>query len=322
MNLTEQIKQKALDTGFDLVGITSADPIPQPHIESLKAFLRRQRHGQMLYLARNFEKRTNPQKLLPSAASVICLALNYTPQTNLQQGTDAPKELLGRVAFYAQYSDYHPFLKHKLFKLASFITSVTGPKHKFKFCVDSVPIAERSLAQRAGLGFIGKSHMLINPTLGPNLLLAEIVTTLKLTPDKPLQSQCTDCRECISACPTGALAPDGSFDARKCISYLTIEHKDNIPPDLAPKITNHLFGCDECVLACPFFQTAQPRKNKQFKHYPERAYLDLQQVLNMTEQQFENKFADSPFTRPGLDRLKRNAQICLTNITRWSSPCP
>jgi len=174
-------------------------------------------------------------------------------------------------------------------------------------------MAERTLAARAGLGFIGKNHMLINPKLGTQIFLAEIITNLKLQSDEPMKTNCPDCNKCINACPTGALRADGQFDASKCISYLTIEHKGEIPADLAEKIGDRLFGCDECVLACPFQKDVPACKNKQFKFYSDRTELDLQKILRMTEGRFQAEFADSVILRPGLDRLKRNAKICLAN---------
>jgi len=177
-------------------------------------------------------------------------------------------------------------------------------------------VAERALAMRAGLGFIGKNRMLINPQLGPQIFLGEIITTLKLQADEPITDNCSNCNKCIEACPTGALRPDGRFDANKCISYLTIEYKDQIPAELAEKIGDRLFGCDECVLACPYQEDAPVCTNKQFKFYNDRAKLDLRRILNLSRQDFDAEFADSPINRLGLDRLKRNARICLSNITR------
>jgi len=166
------------------------------------------------------------------------------------------------------------------------------------------------------LGFIGKNHMLINPKLGAQIFLGEIITDLRLQTDEPIKTNCSNCDECISACPTGALRADGQFNANKCISYMTIEHKGRIPADLAEKIGARLFGCDECVLACPYQKDAPVCKNKQFKFYNDRAKLSLDEILNLSRELFEAKFADSVIKRLGLDGLKRNAQICLANITR------
>jgi len=328
MTIEEDIKQKALDIGFDLVGITGAEPISSDDIARLRDWLVRCPDS-IGYMKNNFEKRVDPANLLVGAKSVICLGLNFTPVEpfNTEKSTldrspaeskNASGKPKGKVALYARYEDYHRYMKDKLFELADFLNARvdTPEKPKFKFCVDSVPIAERSLAQRAGLGFVAKNHMLISPNLGVNILLAEIVTTLDIKPDKPFEYACTECSRCIRACPTGALADDGSFDPNKCISYLTIEHKGNIPPDLAGKIGDDLFGCDRCITNCPFYANAKPRKNTEFKYYPDRATLDLVEILEMTPEQFELRFSDSPILRTGLKKLKTNAQTCLENLNQ------
>ena len=314
MSLAEDIKAKALESGFDLVGITGAGPIDNEQYKVFTDWLAFGYAGRMSYMRQNLDKRTNPARLLENARSVICVGLNYTPPP--ERGTrDEGRRPMGRVANYARYEDYHVFIKNRLRILVDFISSAAGGNHKFKICVDSVPLAERALAVRAGLGFIGKNHILINPTLGPQIFLGEIITSLKLQTDEPIADSCRSCNKCIEACPTGALRADGQFDANKCISYLTIEHKGQIRGDLAEKTGDRLFGCDECVLACPYQENAPVCKNKQFKYYNDRARLDLGRILNLTEADFDAEFADSPIKRLGLERLRRNAQICLVNAT-------
>jgi epoxyqueuosine reductase len=267
----------------------------------------------MSYLHQNLPIRFNPAGLLENAKSVIVVGLNYTP---LKHKSKAPVvEPTGRIASYAQYEDYHSFIKERLYKLADFIKSLAGPGVKSKICVDSVPLAERALAVRAGLGFIGKNHMLINPKLGCRVFLGEIITDLKLPPDEPVAGDCGNCRKCFEACPTGALRPDGQFDAGLCINYLTIEHKGQIPPGPAEKIGDRLFGCEECIVACPYEKNAPICKNRQFRFYGDRARIGLQEILSMDAEAFEAKFAESPIKRLGLEGLKRNARICLANIT-------
>jgi epoxyqueuosine reductase len=292
-----------------LAGITDASPIDPDHAERLADWLKAGYAGQMKYMHRNFVKRTNPAKLLENAQSVIVVGLNYKPPKR------PAAEQTGRIANYAQYEDYHLFIKKLLRKLTDFISSIVGVGFEFKICVDSAPLAERALAARAGLGFIGKNHTLINPTLGPQILLGEIITNLKLQPDEPTENRCSNCDKCIIACPAGVLRPDGQFDANRCISYLTIEYNGQIPPELTEKIGNRLFGCDECVLACPYHKDAPVCGNKQFKFYENRVGFNLQEVLNMSSEDFEREFADSAIRRSGLERLKRNAEICLDNIS-------
>lgn len=311
MSLTDDIKREALELGFDLVGVADASPIDSRQIELLNRWLASGFAGQMDYMHRNLDKRMNPAKLLENAQSVIVVGLNYKPPRQNQPDAAAPT---GRVATYAQYEDYHPFVKTRLRKLTDFVGSLAGPGHRFKICVDSSPVAERALAARASLGFIGKNHMLINPALGPQIFLGEIITTVKLQFDQPTTGTCSTCTKCIDACPTGALRADGQFDANKCINYLTIEHKGTIPSELAEKIGDRLFGCDECVLACPYQQKASVWHNSEFKFYRDRAALSLQQILDMNERDFGAAFADSVIKRTGLEGLKRNARICLMNV--------
>jgi epoxyqueuosine reductase len=316
MGLAEQIKQKAIELGFDLVGITDALPIPKDQVDRLLGWLDAGYAGRMTWMHKNLEKRTNPAKLLPGAQSVIVVGLNYkpspVPQDAVRPASPSAKseagnthDGMGRVAAYARYEDYHPFIKKQLRSLVDFIVGLTGPGLKFKICVDSTPLLERAFAAKAGLGFIGKNHALINPRLGPQIFLGEILTNLDLAcPGNSLAgNQCHSCNKCVSACPTGALRADGSFDATKCISYLTIESNTDIPSDLAPKIGNHLFGCAECLLACPYQQSAPPCANKEFVFHADRTDLDLKEVINLTEEQFQSRFANSPILRPGLSHI-------------------
>jgi epoxyqueuosine reductase len=329
MGLTEQIKQKALELGFDLVGITDAAPLHPDYFNHLMGWLDAGYAGQMTWLHKNLEKRINPAKLLHGAQSVIVVGLNYKPAHVPRDPAPAIRNTsdqsrvtshFGKVADYARYEDYHPFIKKQLRKLVDFIVVSTGPGLKFKICVDSTPLLERAFAAKAGLGFIGKNHALTNPVLGPQIFLGEIITNLELekseirNPKSEIGS-CDSCNKCVAACPTGALRPDGSFDATKCISYLTIESNTDIPAELAPKIGNRLFGCAECLLACPYQQKAPPRQNNHFAYYPDRANLDLNELLNLTEDQFHSRFANSPILRAGLTHLKNVAHICLRNLS-------
>ena len=312
MTLITEIKQKALQLGFCSAGITTAEPIAAEQIEYLTDWLKTGKAGRMRYMHKNLEKRTDPAKLLKNAKSVICVALAYKPKTKIPcPDTIGP---VGLIANYAVYEDYHQFIKKRLYELAGFITSLTADSLRFKICVDSVPLAERALAQRAGVGFIGKNHLLINPKFGLQILLGEIITDLKIQLDKPIKTNCADCDKCIQACPAGALAKDGRFDANKCISYLTIEHKGQIPAELAGKIGDRLFGCQECILACPYEKNAPATENENFRFYPERKHLNLKAIMSWNDTEFKQRLADSPIFRIGLEKLKRNAQICLDNI--------
>ncbi len=334
MSLTQDIKQKAIQLGFELVGVTDAAPISAEHSAALEKWLKSGFAGQMGYMHRNLQKRLNPARLMEGARSVIIVGLNYNPpELPTEPSGDGPT---GRVANYALYEDYHPFVKQRLRDLVTFMNSLVNTRFDSKICVDSVPLAERALAVRAGLGFIGRNHMLINPDLGCQIFLGEVVTSLELPTDKSCRGRsclrrnditraaragrprhgaadCLDCDKCISACPTGALRPDGQFDAGRCINYLTIEHKGSIAPELAERIGDRLFGCDECVLACPYHRKLPQCASSQFRFYADRARPGLNEILEMDHETFDARFGDSPIKRLGLEGLKRNVRICLAN---------
>lgn len=307
MSLEQEIKEKARELGFDAVGITDASPIGREHVEHLREWLGRGYAGRMDYMHRNVEKRIDPARLRKGAKSVIVVALNYKPSVS-QSAILNPKSAIGRVAAYAQYEDYHLFMKPLLRELASFLSVRAGRPDRYKICVDSTPLAEKALAVRAGLGFIGRNHLLIHPQLGPQVLLGELVTTLALQPDKPNGCACQGCDHCIKACPTGALRPDGFLDASRCISYVT-QYPSQEPA--APSTCGWIFGCDECLAACPCRQQAPPCANHQFKFHPGRATLNLHDVLELDAGTFEARFGGSPIQRAGVGTLLRNARNCL-----------
>lgn len=315
MSLSESIKTKALELGFDLVGITTAEPIGPDDVARLRRWLDAGYAAGMEYIHRNVEKRINPAALVEGAQSVICTAIAYGLGLDDEEAAGlSSSESLGRIADFALYDDYHVFMKNKLRALADSIGELlNGRRWKCRICVDSAPIAERSLAQRAGLGFIGKNHMLTNARLGSQILLGQIVTDLALEADAPAETACEGCDKCIPACPTGALSSDGDFDSAKCISYLTIEHKGAIDVGLAGRIGNRLFGCDECSLACPYTQNAPGAQNTELRFHPERRWMKFAEILEWRPEQFETCFADSTVKRLGLERFKRNAKICLQN---------
>jgi epoxyqueuosine reductase len=319
MSLSQDIRRKTIELGFDLVGVTDAAAIDARQAEAFARWLESGFAGDMTYMHRNLQKRLDPAKLAEGARSVIVVGLNYTPAQLTKdegRGTRDEGQESGRVANYALYEDYHQFIKERLRELVAFLNSLIEAQSRFKICVDSVPLAERALAVRSGLGFIGRNHMLINPELGCQIFLGEIVSSLKLRTDEPIAADCSDCRKCINACPTGALRGDGQFDAGRCINYLTIEHKGPIPPELAEKIGDRVFGCDECVLACPYQKNAPACANRQFTFHDDRANLDLNEILNLDAESFEAGFGDSPIKRLGLEGLQRNTRICLANAAR------
>jgi epoxyqueuosine reductase len=316
MSLEQEIKDQALALGFDAAGIADAAPLGPEHVEHFEAWLRAGCAGRMHYMQRSLTKRLNPAQLLDGARSVLLVALAYKPRE--ENGEPAsPGTPIGKVAQYAQYEDYHPFMKSLLRELAGFLEHAAGQKHEYRIGVDSAPVAEKALAARAGLGFIGRHHLLIHPRLGPQILLGEIITTLGLAPDEPRNGTCRNCHACVKACPAGALREDGLLDARRCISYRTqYESEDDPVRDTA----GWVFGCDECLRACPFSHSAPPRANRGFKHYAERACLNLREVRDLTAADFEARFHDSPIRRPGLETLQHNARACLESTSAGRIP--
>jgi epoxyqueuosine reductase len=324
MGLEQEIKDQALALGFDAVGITDTSPIGAEHVEHFERWLRAGCAGRMEYMHRNLGKRINPAQLRKGAKSVIVVALNYRPPASQNAGGTTCAGT-GRVALYTQYEDYHPFIKALLRELAGFICMRTRQQDRFKVCVDSAPIAEKALAVRAGLGFIGKNHLLIHRQLGPQILLGELLTSVPLQPDQPIEGACLGCNRCVEACPTGALRPDGLLDATRCTSYLTQygsreEWNDGMLEcwNNGEKTAQHsnplgdwLFGCDECLCACPFHEKAPAGVNRRFRFYPERARLRLPDVLELTPETFATRFYDSPVRRLGLEGIKHNARRCL-----------
>ncbi len=316
MAIGHEIKQKALKLGFDLAGIADSKTIPKKDIDILKSYLRNENAAQMSYMHRNLEKRISPQTLFPPAKSVICVALNYKPigKSNLPYNSDPVCE----IADFARYQDYHGFIKSRLVDLAGFIKENINSDLEYKICVDSTPLAERSLAARAGLGFIGKNKMLINPKIGLNLLLGELIVNLELEPDQPMQNLCTGCDKCLSSCPGGAFL-SGNFDSNKCISYVTTEHKDSFSDIQKKLMGTSLFGCDRCIKACPFYSNAQVRKNTDFKYIDPLSEVSLCDLLYWTEKEFDKNLKGTTMHRLGLENLKRNALACLENHTSYGT---
>ncbi len=315
MSLTQDIKHKTIELGFDLVGITDSTPIDDRQSAALATWLQSGFAGRMDYMHRNLDKRLSPARLMEGARSVIVVGLNYTPP---ELPAELPGETppTGRVANYALYEDYHPFIKERLRKLVTFLDSLVDAGPTSRICVDSAPLAERALAVRAGLGFIGGNHMLISPEFGGQIFLGEVLTSLELPADEPTTGNCLNCEKCVVACPTGALRSDGQFDAARCINYLTIEHNGPIPRELAEKTGDRLFGCDECVAACPYQKDSPACANRQFKFCGDRARLGLNEILTLDAESFKARFGDSPIKRLGIEGLKRNARICLDNAAR------
>ena len=330
--------QRARELGFDACRVTTAAP-PETR-GHLAAWLAAGRHGEMAYLERNAAKRSDPQLVLPGARSVLVLAASYhEPRASAECGarsaeceqraisplpTSTKNTLLPNhqpstinhqpsIARYARYADYHLLLGRQLQSLAEYIEQTGGPGTRALWYVDTGPILERDLAQRAGLGFIGKHTNLISRELGNWFFIAEILTTLELEPDPPEKNRCGSCARCLAACPTRAITAPFELDARRCISYLTIELKGPIPLELRPLIGNRIFGCDDCLAACPWNKFARAGRLMQTQSRPDLEVPDLLELLALDDVAFKQRFAGTPMLRAKRRGLLRNVCVALGN---------
>ena len=306
--MKERIRQRALELGFDDCRFTTAAPPATGG--QLQDWLEQKRHGEMTWLERNAEKRKHPQLVLPGAKSVISLAVSYQ--------IERPSSILhppssGIIARYARFADYHDVLAAPLKQLSDFVNQTGGANTHSLWYVDTGPVLERDLAQRAGLGFIGKHTSLISRGLGNWIFLAEILTTLELKPDAPEKNHCGSCTRCITACPTNAITAPFQLDARKCISYLTIELKGPIPVELRPAIGNRIYGCDDCLAACPWNRFAREGNLMKPHLRGDLAQPDLLELLQLDDAGFKARFAGTPMLRTKRRGLLRNVCVALGN---------
>ncbi len=329
--MNEAVRQRARELGFDDCRITTASPpASAPHFQQ---WLAQKQHGEMAYLERNAHKRVAPEQVLPAAKSIVTLAVSYGEDSrqksevrsqkseaglstlNSQLSTDSLRTThSGVVARYARHSDYHDVLGERLKQLAEFVNHLGGPDTRSLWYVDTGPLLERDLAQRAGLGFIGKHTNLISRQLGNWILLSEIITTLALEPDLPETNRCGSCRRCLTACPTAAITAPFHLDARRSNTYLTIEHKGSIPLDLRPAIGTRIFGCDDCLAVCPWNRFAREGRIMQSHARPDLAQPDLLELLNLDNAEFKQRFAGTPMLRAKRRGLLRNVCVALGNI--------
>ena len=307
--MKELLRQYARELGFDDCRFTTAEP--PASAPQFKKWLAQNQHGEMAWLERNAEKRVDPQKILTGAKSIIVLAVSYQNESQ----SHIPRALsAGLIARYAQFADYHKIIGEKLKLLTQFINERGGADTRPLWYVDTGPILERDFAQRAGLGFIGKHTNLISRQLGNWIFLAEIITTLELEPDPPDKNHCGNCTRCITSCPTQAITAPFKLDARKCISYLTIELKGVIPIELRRLISNHIYGCDDCLAVCPWNRFAREGNLMKPHARMDLTQPDLLELLQLDDAGFKSRFAGTPMQRTKRRGLLRNVSVALGNV--------
>jgi len=310
-SLLAALKSKARALGFDACRATSADPPPQAR-ERLGAWLAEGAHGEMGWMADTLGRRANPRALMPGAKCLVMVGLNYGPAGD-------PLSTLGRksagaISVYARGRDYHDVVKGKLKELAAFLVASARPEPvEVKVFVDTAPLMEKPLAARAGIGWQGKHTNLVSRELGSWLFLGAILTDLDLPPDEPEADHCGTCRACLDVCPTDAFPAPYRLDARRCISYLTIEHRGPIPRELRGAIGNRVYGCDDCLAVCPWNKFARAGRDAKLAAREDLNAPPLAELARLDDCAFRARFAASPVKRLGRARFVRNALVAIGN---------
>jgi len=307
-DLKQQLIDVAHDMGFDLCRITRPDAIPQVP-ERLAAFLEQGFHGQMTWMAERTQWRGNPAALWPEAHSIIMLGESYRPEHDPRDILNHPDK--GAISVYAQNKDYHDSVKKRLKRLARWLIEHAGGE--VKVFVDTAPVSEKPLGQAAGLGWQGKHTNLVSRELGNWFFIGSVFTTLDLPADPPETDHCGSCRACLDACPTEAFPAPYQLDARRCISYLTIEHHGPVDPELRPKLGNRIYGCDDCLATCPWNKFAITAREIKYHARDDLLAPDLVALAQLDDAEFRAKFSGSPIKRIGRDRFVRNVLYALGN---------
>ena len=306
--LKQRLLARALEEGFSKMGICAPDATPETAAR-LRAFLAAGYHGQMGWMSDREEWRGSAAALWPAARSVIMLAEVYSPEEDPRAVLDQPDR--AAISVYAQGKDYHDLVKRRLKRLGRWLLDQAPEGAEIKVFVDTAPVMEKPLAQAAGLGWQGKHTNLLARDLGNWLFLGAIFTTLDLPKDAPEITHCGSCRACLDACPTGAFPAPYQLDARRCISYLTIEHKGPVDPDLRALLGNRIYGCDDCLAACPWNKFAQAARD--IGYQPRIGAPELAELAGLDDAAFRARFAGSPIKRIGRDRFIRNVLYAIGN---------
>jgi epoxyqueuosine reductase len=331
MNLSKAIKQRTRELGFDLVAIAPVGPSPE--WDRYQAWIDQGYAGEMSYLVRHLIPKQHPRHLLPEARSIILLGLNYARQLDRSLLEDPAR---GRISIYALGHDYHKLMRKALIQLDKWLAAQTGRRNQGRAFVDSAPMLERAWASQAGLGFIGKNTCLIHPRQGSWFFLGGLLVPETMTPDRPPRVQlppgkpdfewrfadgtvgaCGACTRCLDVCPTAALHSPRQLDARRCISYLTIEQRGAIPLELRTSMGNWVFGCDLCQLVCPWNHRSQQTTHPKLHPHPDRIAPPLLDLLALTEKTFRARFAGSPVLRAKWTGFMRNVCVATGN---WGAP--
>lgn len=310
-SLKQHITKQASELGFQAFGVTDTDL--GEHSAHLQSWLDAQYHGSMQYMAAHGAKRSQPSLLLEGSLRVLSVRMDYTPGTE-----EAEQNLLqtdkAYIARYALGRDYHKLMRKRLAKLADGIREQVETEYQYRAFVDSAPVLERALAEKSGIGWIGKNTMLINSKAGSWFFLGELLTNLPLPLDPPItEGHCGSCSACLSVCPTNAFVKPWVLDARRCISYLTIESHDSIPLELRPAMGNRVFGCDDCQLVCPWNKFAKPTQEADFQPRHSLDNIELLQLFQWTEDEFLRNTEGSAIRRIGYIRWLRNLAVGLGN---------
>jgi len=307
--LTQKIKEKALELGFQKIGIVRAEPLEREGAR-LREWLANDRHGEMAWLAREPEKRIDPRLIFPEAKSMIVVAMNYfTPHEH--------GESVGKISRYAWGEDYHEILKERLRALLAWIEAEI-PDAKGKVCVDTAPVMEKAWAARAGLGWIGKHSNLITTDFGSWVFIGEILLNLELNFDTDVvKDHCGTCTACLDACPTNAIVEPYVVDSRACISYATIELRDEVlPGNIAENLNGWLYGCDICQDVCPWNRFEKPTTEPRFEPRERETSIETEKILEFTPEEYAARFRRSAMKRTKLSGLKRNAKALKEKAAR------
>jgi epoxyqueuosine reductase len=311
MSAEARIKVLALETGFSLCGIARVDPEPRSN-DAYSRWINAGLHGDMKWLERHQPLRENVNSVLPGARSAICVALNYYQPIEREQRTMNAKDGRGRFSIYVHGEDYHAVMTRMLQELDERVRA-EFPEARTRAVCDIHPVSDRAMAMRAGIAWLGKNTNVISPQFGSWIFLGELLTTLDLRADEPLETLCAGCTKCIDACPTGALDTPFALDARRCISYLTIEKRGDIDPGLATLLGADVYGCDTCQSVCPFNRVAS--ESVVFHREDRSALVDmtLDELATISDQEFREKTKGSAVRRAKAGGIRRNARLALDN---------